>query len=109
MKQTLLNASIFDTWYKRIIPVGLGLFLFTIYLEFGFISSEVLSFFALGLFLVGLGELVNHKKLSSQSTGYGPMLPKTTIRKPEEIGLLLDAVGLFCFAFGFYLFFAISI
>jgi hypothetical protein len=108
MRQTLLKASMIDTWYKQIIPVGFGLFLFTIYLEFGFISSGVLSFFAVGLILVGLGELVNHKNISPH-TLIGSMHPETKIRKPEEIGLLLDAIGLFCFAFGFYVILSISI
>lgn len=107
MRQTLLNVSIVDTWYKKIIPLGGVLFLFTVFWEFGFISSYPLSFFAVGLILVGLGELVNHKNLPQRST-YGPTRPKITIRKTEETGILLDAVGLFCFVMGFYLMFSSS-
>lgn len=81
-----------DYWYKMLIPLSLVLFVLSITVDLLVISNASLLLLSLGLFLVGIGEWINHPHQEAVNLRLDM---KITLHrwKPKAWGIVLDLAG----------------
>lgn len=81
-----------DHWYKVLIPLSLVLFVLSITVDLLVISNASLILLSLGLFLVGIGEWINHPRQEAINLHFNM---KITLHrwKPKAWGIALDLAG----------------
>lgn len=94
-----LQKLTIDYWYKMLIPLSLSLFVLAITADLHVISNGSLVLLSIGLFMIGLGEWINHpyqEQISPDRTFKITGHP----RKLKPGGVILDAVGSVVGGFG---------
>ncbi len=95
-----------DTWYKAFVYIGGITFFASLFFDVKGITNSQLQLLAGGIFLIGIGEWKNHKKLSQikpPNAYTGPAALVTwTERMPDFIGNIFIILGLVLIGYGIY-------
>ncbi|ABA60034.1 hypothetical protein C6Q28_10660 [Burkholderia multivorans] len=97
----VLKNLTLDYWYKMLIPLALGLFVLAITVDLRVISNGSLVLLAIGLFMIGLGEWINHPRQEAINLHLNM---KITLHrwKPKAWGIALDLAGAVLGGIGFF-------
>ena len=94
-----------DYWYKAFVVLGAAGTIAAVAFELKGIANAHALLVALGMFLLGIGEWVNHPFQSGfwhSGGGVGPWLISGHPRKPSNLGNIFDLLGLALLAAGLY-------
>ncbi|WP_231753035.1 hypothetical protein [Burkholderia sp. TSV86] len=90
----IFQKFIIDYWYKMLIPISVILFILAITTDLHTIPNGPLVLLSIGLFMIGLGEWINHPLQTSAGVNFGQkMVIVAHPRRPKVGGVVLDIVG----------------